>query len=225
VSSRVTKDLDTTVRGFALTQESAERVFREIAAIDLDDDLSFRFVRTENIRETGDYPGIRVFLRALYPPLEVPLSVDVTTGDAITPGAIEYRFPLVFDNRSINILAYPTTTVMAEKLETVVVRGITNTRPRDYYDIYTLWKVRRNELAPESFGEALKATCLRRGSLNLMENYHEVMEQVQADKGMLGRWDAYTKSYSYAKGLKLADACQAVCDALDSANWHFRNNN
>lgn len=104
VASRTTMDLDTTVRGFTLTHESAARVFREICAVEADDDWAFEVVRTEDIRETDDYPGIRVHLVAKYPPMAVPLTVDVTTGDRITPGAVAYEWSLLFDDRSIGWL-------------------------------------------------------------------------------------------------------------------------
>lgn len=101
VDRRSTKDLDATVRGFPLTHENAERAFREIAAVEADDDFSFEFVRTEDIRETDDYPGIRVHLLASYEKMRSPVTVDVTTGDKITPDAVEYSYPLMFDNRSL----------------------------------------------------------------------------------------------------------------------------
>ena len=129
VSSRTTMDLDTTVRGFDLTHESAERAFREIAAVQADDDWEFEFDRTEDIRETDDYPGIRGHLKANYAPMSVPLTVDVTTGDRITPEAVEYSYPLLFGEGEITLMAYPVETVLAEKLETVVTRGVANTRP------------------------------------------------------------------------------------------------
>lgn len=124
-------DLDTTVRGFALTHESAERAFREIMAVQADDDWEFEFDGTEDVRVADDYPGVRVHLRANYAPMSVPLTVDVTTGDRITPDAVEYSYPLLFGEGEISLMAYPIETVLAEKLETVVSRGVANTRPRD----------------------------------------------------------------------------------------------
>ena len=105
VDRRSTKDLDATVRGFPLTHESAERAFREIAAVEADDDFSFEFVRTEDIREADDYPGIRVHLLASYDKMRSTVTVDVTTGDKITPDAVEYSYPLMFDNRSLSLMA------------------------------------------------------------------------------------------------------------------------
>ena len=219
VESRVTKDLDTTIRGFALTHDSAERAFRDICAIGVDDDLAFEYVRTEDIRETDDYPGIRVFLKANYAPMSVSLSVDVTTGDAITPDAIEYEYPLSFDDYSIRLMAYPLTTCMAEKLETVVSRGVVNTRLRDYYDIYMLWKVRRDELTLETLSAALKATAAKRGSLVELGSCSDMMKAVARDGIMLERWKAYAQDYSYVGELALQDACNAVDEIMSSLIW------
>ena len=210
VESRVTKDLDATIRGFTLTHESAEIAFREICSVEIDDDISFEFLRTEDIRETDDYPGIRVFLKANYAPMSVPLSVDVTTGDAITPAAVEYGYPLMFDERVIRVMAYPVETVMAEKLETVISRGVANTRPRDYYDVYKLWVTRGETIDAAVLIRALKATCEKRGSTGVVCRYEDVMDEVLADDQMAARWNAYARDYSYARGITIEQCCRAV---------------
>lgn len=211
---RSTKDLDATLRGFELTHESAERAFREIIAVELDDDIVFELVRTEDIREADDYPGIRVFLKANYAPMTVPLTVDVTTGDKITPEAVEYSYPLLFDDRSITCMAYPVETVLAEKLETVISRGVANTRPRDYYDIVMLWRVRRDAIDLATLDAALAATSGKRGSSHAMGSCREVMAEVAADAGMLAGWSAFTRRYSYAEGMGLAEACATVVEVM-----------
>lgn len=174
VDRRTTKDLDTTITGFTLTHEKAREVFGEICAIDtVDDDLSFELLRTEDIREIDEYPGIRVFIKAHYDPLAVPLTVDVTTGDQITPGVIVYSYPFVFDEGSAQILAYPLETVLAEKLETVLSRGTDNTRIRDFYDLYELWHVKKSRCDKKVLGRALAATCNKRNSTTTMEKERE----------------------------------------------------
>jgi hypothetical protein len=142
VASGTTMGLDTTITGFTLTHESAEEALRDVAAVDAGDDRSFELDRTEDIRETDDYPGIRVCLKAVYPPMAVPLKIDVTTGDSITPGPIAYDYPLLFDGGSASLMPHPPETVLAEKLGTVASRGVANTRPRDFYDMHLLWRVR-----------------------------------------------------------------------------------
>ena len=219
VDKRSTKDLDTTVRGFPLTHENAERAFREIAAVEVDDDFTFEFVRTEDIRETDDYPGIRVHLLANYEKMASPVTVDVTTGDKITPEAIEYSYPLLFDDRSIAIMSYPLATTLAEKLETVISRSVANTRPRDYYDLRMLWLARGAEVDPEVLGDALTATAEKRGTLAAMGNYRDVMMQVVSDAGMLDQWAAYARRYPYVGDMTLHEACGTVVAIMEAIGW------
>lgn len=219
VDKRSTKDLDTTVRGFYLTHENAERAFREIAAVKADDDFAFEFVRTEDIRETDDYPGIRVHLLANYEKMSSPVTVDVTTGDKITPEAIEYSYPLMFDDRELSLMAYPLATTLAEKLETVVSRSIANTRPRDYYDLRVLWLTRKAEVDPAVLGEALAATSEKRGTRKVMGRYREVMAKVASDEGMLSQWAAYARRYPYVGGMTLQEACGTVVAIMETIGW------
>lgn len=219
VDKRSTKDLDTTVRGFPLTHASAERAFRDIAAVEADDDFTFEFVRTEDIREADDYPGIRVHLLARYEKMSSPVTVDVTTGDKITPEAIEYHYPLLFEKRSIPLMAYPLATIIAEKLETVISRDVGNTRPRDYYDLHTLWLVRQDEAKRETLKNALAATAEKRGTTASMGRYAEVMERVASDTSMQAQWAAYARKYPYVGNLTLQEACKTVTAIMETINW------
>lgn len=219
VDKRSTKDLDTTIQGFALTQGSAEKAFREITAVDANDDFEFKFLRAENIREGDEYPGIRVHLAVNYEMMSFSVTVDITTGDKITPEAIKYSYPLLFDNRSILLMAYPLATVLAEKLETVISRNIANTRLRDYYDIYTLWKTRKHTIDLNLLQAALVATTKKRRSHSAMSNYSKVMKQVTEDPTMLSYWSAYARRYPYVGDLSLRDACDVVIEIMEKISW------
>ncbi len=214
VSSRTTMDLDTTVRGFDLTHESAERAFREIISGHADDDWEFEFDRTEDIRETDDYPGIRVHLRAIYAPMAIPLTVDVTTGDKITPNAVEYRYPLLFDEGEISLMAYPIETVLAEKLETIISRGIANTRPRDFYDIHVLMNTKCNCIDMNVLRDALESTCGKRGSWVTIARWANILDGVASDTTMLAQWAKYAKKNPYAAGVSLQECCATAKDVL-----------
>ena len=101
LDTRATMDLDTTIKGFSLTHETLREIFDEICSIPVEDDVEFEIVGITDIRETDDYPGIRVSLKANYAPISVPLTVDVTTGDVITPHEVERSYSLLFDDRTI----------------------------------------------------------------------------------------------------------------------------
>ncbi len=217
VDRRTTKDLDTTVMGIPLTHDKAAEVFADICAIDAGDDLVFQLLRTEDIREIDEYPGIRVFLRALYETLAVPLSIDVTTGDRITPSAINYEYPFVFDEGTACIRAYPLETVLAEKIETVLVRSVATTRIRDFYDIYELWRVKRGAVDVGVLREALAATCKRRNSSGSVERCDESICAMRADVGLGRQWDTYVSKHSYAAEvsfLETLDTLQEIMRAM-----------
>ncbi len=216
VDRRTTKDLDTTVKGFTLSHEKAMEVFGDICSIAIDDDLVFELIRTEDIREGNEYPGIRVFLKACYGSLAVPLSVDVTTGDKITPDAVVYEYPFAFDEGSARIMAYPTETVLAEKIETILARNIATTRIRDFYDVYELWRVKGDAVDPRVLEEALTATCEKRNSLGAVERYGETLDAMRSDDGLRRQWKTYASKHSYAVDLSFAETLDALQEVLES---------
>jgi predicted nucleotidyltransferase component of viral defense system len=209
-------DLDTTIKGFDLTHEAIRKIFEEVCNIPTDDDVVFELLGATDIRETDDYPGIRVNLKANYPPISVPLSVDVTTGDKITPREIEYTLSMMFDERKISIMAYPLETVLSEKLETVVSRGIANTRPRDFYDIYTLWKLRGDKIRPDILKEALARTSEKRGSREIMERHNSILLDVLSNGQMQGFWMKYQTDYDYAADISFEAAVDAAKEILNT---------
>ena len=216
VDRRTTKDLDTTVKGFTLSHEKAMEVFGDICSIAIDDDLVFELIRTEDIREGDEYPGIRVFLKACYGPLAVPLSVDVTTGDKITPDAVIYEYPFAFDEGSARIMAYPMETVLAEKIETILARNVATTRIRDFYDVYELWRVKGAAIDRCVLGEALAATCKKRNSLGAVERRKETLDAMRADDGLRRQWETYASKHSYASYLSLDEPLDMLQEVLEN---------
>jgi hypothetical protein len=193
-------------------------MFEEICKIELDDDVIFEFRRLGEIREGDEYTGYRVSLSANYPPMSVPLKLDITTGDKITPREIEYQFKLLLEDRSISVLAYNLETIMAEKLETVISRGDQNTRPRDYYDIYILAKLQSSNIDTEALKAALDATAKKRGSTDVIKDYRRIMETVEKSEIMQRQWRNYQKDFEYAVGIEFADVCEAVVALMERIN-------
>lgn len=202
IDERTTMDLDTTIKGFTLTHESILNIFNEICSIDIEDDVEFEVTNVADIRKTGDYPGIRVFMKANYPPISVPLTVDVTTGDIITPKEIEYSLDLLFDERSISILAY--------NLETVLSRNIASTRPRDYYDLYILYVFHGNTCDRKVLRTALENTTNKRGSKHILNDYLEIIQEIRNSDELNAIWKKYSKEYEYAKDISFEETCNIL---------------
>ena len=218
LDTRATMDMDATVRGLAVNQDAIRHMFEEISGISLNDDISFSVKRIEEIRESDEYSGLRVMLEATYPPMVVPLKIDITTGDQITPREIVYEFKLLLEPRSIKILAYNLETVMAEKLETVISRGDQNTRSRDYYDIFILHKLRWQNIKPDSLHLALVATATKRNSLPVMERYNDILQTVSSSEVMNKRWLDYQSDFDYARDILFSDICATIKEILDCLN-------
>ena len=210
LDARATMDMDATIKGLPVNEQTIREMFGEICRIELDDDVSFSFRSIGEIREGDEYMGYRVSLSANYPPMAVPLKLDITTGDRITPKEIEYRFKLLLEDRSISVLAYNLETIMAEKLETVISRGDQNTRPRDYYDIYILTKLQYSNINIERLKKALSATTEKRGSSIVVKDYRRIMNAVENSDIMQRQWNNYQKDFDYATDILFKDVCEAV---------------
>ena len=134
IDSRTTMDMDTTIKGFKLTEENISKIINEICNISIDDDVSFEVKKIELIREDDDYGGYRVTFEAKYmDAMPVIMKIDIATGDKITYKEIKYSFDLMIEDRKIEIWSYNIETIIAEKFESIIKRGILGTRVRDLY--------------------------------------------------------------------------------------------
>jgi len=196
VEARATMDIDTTIKGIPVTMVDMERTITEISNIDLEDNVKFRIKKVSEIMDEAEYSGIRFSIDALLDGAVIPLKIDISTGDVITPREIAYSYKLMFEDRTIPIMTYPIETVLAEKLETVISRSITNTRMRDFYDIHILLK--SQNIDADILALALERTAKKRGNFNLLENAESVLKVVKSDEDMKRLWNIYQKKFKYA---------------------------
>ncbi len=215
LDTRATMDMDATVKGIPVTKNSVKEMFLEICELPLQDDVTFSFIGIGEIREGDEYSGYRVSLTANFLSMTVPLKLDITTGDRITPKEISYEFKLLLEDRTIHILAYNLETVLAEKLETIISRGDQNTRPRDFYDVYILCKLQNRNIDSKNLQEAMGATSERRGSSAILMNYKLVLEAIQKSEVMQNHWRRYQKDFNYAKDISFEDTCIAVGNLMN----------
>ena len=200
LDARATMDLDATIKGTNVSVEDVEMIISQIISIPLDDGVSFRIKRISEIMEEADYPGVRVSMETKFDGVIKPLKIDISTGDIITPREIKYNFNLMLENRTIEVWAYNLETVLAEKLETVISRNVTNTRMRDFYDIYILQKLYGEQLSKDVLRDALVATAKKRETLEQIEteDIDEVFDEIQSSSVMENLWKAYQRNYSYS---------------------------
>ncbi|WP_034442423.1 nucleotidyl transferase AbiEii/AbiGii toxin family protein [Butyrivibrio sp. AE2032] len=216
IEQRSTMDLDATLRFMKLEESNLCDAFLAICSIPDEDGIQFKFNSISPIREDDEYGGYRISYSAIMGKINAPMSMDISTGDVITPDAKIHCFSDMFDpNQTIQLLSYPIETILAEKLETVLSRGVENTRPRDFYDIYMLSATDYNKT---DLCLAFKATAKHRGSYDKIKDYYSVLENIRNDAVMNQRWNGYQKQMPYADGISFGETLDVVQQLLSDIN-------
>ena len=210
IQERTTMDMDTTVRGLPMEKDEISGIIQEILALDVGDNIEFQFQRIEPIREDDAYNNFRVHIQAKYGKINSPMKIDITTGDKITPAAVQYAYPLLFEQKSIPVMAYTLETVLAEKYETILRRNIGTTRARDFYDLHILHRQRKEDIRVDVLRQAVSHTAQKRGSLSEMADWKEILADMKEEAALEALWGNYTKENTYAAGFTFADVLGTV---------------
>ena len=218
IENRTTMDMDTTIKGIALKEEKIKEVVDEIININVEDGIKFEIKDINYIREEDEYENFRISLIANVGKTKNPMKLDLTTGDAITPREIEYTYPCIFTKEDIKIMAYPLETILAEKYETIIRRNITTTRMRDFYDLYTLYKLKKDEIDYKILKEAIERTSNQRGSWEIMQDYEEIIEDIKEDSYLRSLWEIYISENKYIGGLTFDKVVDVVITLSNRIN-------
>lgn len=210
VALRSTMDIDTSIKNQNLSAEDARRIVDEIKDIDLGDGVTFEVKEVSSIMDEMEYPGIRFTMNAMMGKLVTPMKIDISTGDVITPRAIEYKYKLLLDDRSVSLWSYNLETILAEKFQTVLARGLLNTRMRDFYDIKTLLSIYEQNIDIDVLKKAFEATCKKRSTENLKEEAPKIIAAVSDDAQLHTLWKFYQKKYPYAAGISYEDIMEST---------------
>lgn len=210
ISERTTMDMDTTVRGIQMEEDEIVKAVKEIIAVDVSDGIEFEYESIEPIREEDAYNNFRIHLRAKYGKIDSPMKIDVTTGDVITPAAVQYKFPMLFDEKAIPVLAYTLETILAEKYETIIRRNIGTTRARDYYDLHTLYRSRKEEIRTDILKEAVLHTAKKRESTEDMQDWREIIQDIRDEPQMSLLWNNYVADNKYIDDLQFSEVLDTV---------------
>lgn len=213
LSKRTTMDIDLTLQGATLSEESIREHLKSILDMDLDDGITWEMKSISPIRHDDLYGGFRVKLNAAYEKIIVPFSIDISTGDVITPAPQDFIFMSRFSpNGNFRIKAYTVETIMAEKIEAILSLGILSTRPRDYYDVHMLLSTVKYD--ESNLSKALHLTAIHRDSMGTIKEWSEGLKLIQDSKTMRERWDKYCREFSYAKGILFDEVCENIRKVL-----------
>lgn len=209
--SRTTKDIDATLCHRKLDEDSIRKILQEIVQIDLDDGFAFEIKGIEAIREKNQYSGLRIYLNASCQTLSIPFAMDVTVGDRITPREIEMNFPSLFGNTAISLKSYNLETLLAEKLNAILVMGVANTRMKDFFDIHSIWKMLADEISAETLSIAITETANSRNNSKVLDNVSEILRNIKDSEILAEYWLRYQKTFPSANKYSFAE----VCDTID----------
>lgn len=211
IDSRTTMDMDTTIKGFKLTEENISNIINEICNIKIDDEITFEVQKIELIREDDDYGGYRITFKANYmESMPVIMKIDITTGDKITYKEIKYSFDLMLEDRKIQIWSYNLETVIAEKFESIIKRGVLGTRIRDFYDIYMLLNTQTKNIDFNTLKDAIYSTAKHINTINIIKDWSKIIEQLNNSDIMKNQWARYQKNNFYAKEIKYDDLIECL---------------
>jgi len=209
LDARSTMDMDAAIRSLPLEEEHIKTAINDICSISSDDGIIFQITGITFIREDDEYGGYRISLNAIYEKINAPLSIDITTGDVITPKPVKRKFKSILDNTNhYELWAYNTETILAEKIETILRRSVGNTRPRDFYDVHLITKTQIFD--HNVFHRALSATSAHRGTTEKISNVSGILESIEKSEILKNQWEKYRREYTYARDIKFEDTIRVI---------------
>lgn len=210
IAERTTMDMDTTVKGLQMEEAEIRKAVWNILRIPLDDGVIFEIKDIQPIREDDAYNNFRVSLQAIYGKMKIPMKIDITTGDKITPREISYQYPFLFEDKTVSVMAYSIETILAEKYETIIRRNIETTRARDFYDLHLLFQIYQEHADWELLRKATYATAEKRESLDKLKDADRIIAALRESESIRQLWQAYQRRNEYTLGISYEDVVNSV---------------
>lgn len=203
IDNRMTKDMDATITGIDVSKDKMLKVLNEILSINLNDGVKFDVVNITDIREDDEYGGNKYHIVGKLQSLKVNLEIDISTGDKVTPKELKYKYPLIFEDRTIMISSYNIETILAEKIETILRRGTFNSRMKDFYDVYYFLTKLRKDMDINILKEAVDNTFTKRDSFEYLSDFEQIIDSIIGNERIEKLWNIYSNKYKYANGIDI----------------------
>lgn len=214
---RTTMDVDATIEALPVTETEMRKIVNEIININISDNVTFVIKDVSNIMEERNYPGLRFVLDVSFGKILQKITLDFSTGDEIVPKAVEYKYKLMLEDRFINLMTYNIENILAEKIETILSKGLANTRMRDFYDIHLLIE-NDNKIDLNTLSIALKHTCNTRGNIQVLDNAKNILSDVLQDETLKRQWNVFLNKSTYAKSFEWEDVLNEIQDLINDCH-------
>ena len=219
VAERTTMDMDTTVKGLPMDEQSIRKAISEILDQPVDDGIEFQLLDLTPIREDDEYENFRASVQATYGKMKIPMKIDITTGDEITPKEIQFSYPFLFDDRRVMVKAYTQETILAEKYETIIRRNVGNTRARDFYDLHLLYQLYRENADWNLLKQAVLATAKKRDSLSVLQDTKRILLALEESTILVDLWKRYQTQNLYAREITYPAIIETVKEFTEKMNF------
>lgn len=201
INSRSTVDIDFLLRNMQLSEENVAQMLKETLKQEESDDILYEVQSIVPIKEEDQYGGFRANILCKMENIRQIVPLDIATGDVITPHPIDYRYISSFGEEEIIIKAYPIETMLAEKIQTIYARGFLNSRSKDYYDLYIIYKLKDKDVNDEILREACRRTFQYRKTEFNIAKIIDLLENLKTNEAFLKRWQVYSRKNLYAKDI------------------------
>ena len=222
VAERTTMDMDTTVKGLPMDEQNIRKAISEILNQPVDDGIEFQLLDLTPIREDDEYENFRASIQAAYGKMKIPMKIDITTGDEITPKEIQFSYPFLFDDRRVMVKAYTQETILAEKYETIIRRNVGNTRARDFYDLHLLYRLYRENADWNLLKQAVLATAKKRDSLSVLQDTKRILLALEESTALQDLWKRYQTQNLYAREITYPAIMESVKEFAEKMNAYIR---
>ena len=222
VAERTTMDMDTTVKGLPMDEQNIRKAISEILNQPVDDGIEFQLLDLTPIREDDEYENFRASIQAAYGKMKIPMKIDITTGDEITPKEIQFSYPFLFDDRRVMVKAYTQETILAEKYETIIRRNVGNTRARDFYDLHLLYRLYRENADWNLLKQAVLATAKKRDSLSVLQDTKRILLALEESTVLQDLWKRYQTQNLYAREITYPAIMESVKGFAEKMNAYIR---
>ena len=219
IAERTTMDMDTTVKGLPMDEQSIQNAIREILNQPVDDGIKFQLLDLTPIREDDEYENFRASIQAAYGKMKIPMKIDITTGDEITPKEIRFSYPFLFDDRRVMVKAYTQETILAEKYETIIRRNVGNTRARDFYDLHLLYRLYQENADWNLLKQAVLATAKKRESISILQDTERILQALEESTALQNLWERYQAQNLYAREITYPAIMETVKEFTKKMNF------
>lgn len=210
IQSRTTMDMDTLIKGINLERTELLRILNEILLIDVQDNVKYEITEVVDIREDDAYGGLRFKIIGVLENIRNSLSIDVSTGDVLTPNEMDFLYQTIFENECISIKSYNLETILAEKFQTIIEKNGAKGRMKDFYDVWYFINNHMEDIDFKLLKLALHNTSSSRNCLSDLERVDEILVSISNSLILKRRWNEYARKHQYTEKVSYENTIDAL---------------